>query len=230
VIGTRAVLGILPLGTSNDFARSINVPMHVEYAVRLLSHGRVSSVDAGRLTGDGQPPRHFVHAAATGLNVQFARFATRADLRHRLGRLTYAVAAALALKERPVFACDVDHEGGREQLQLVHLSVINAPVFGGFLDLKIPGAAPDDQALHVLMVEHLPMRRLIRSALYPAIGLHRRIHGFRMLRVSSLTVQTSNPMDVTLDGEIAGKIPGRFDVVAGGLKVITPAGFQDDHR
>lgn len=230
VIGTRAVLGILPLGTSNDFARSINIPMHVEGAVRLLSHGRVSSVDAGRLTGDSQPPRHFVHAAAAGLNVQFARFATRADLRHRLGRLTYAVAAALAIKERPVFACDVDHEGGRERLQLVHLSVINAPVFGGFLDLKIPGAAPDDQALHVLMVEHLPVRRLIRSALYPAIGLHRRIDGFRMLRVSSLAVHTSNPMDVTLDGEIAGKIPGRFDVVAGGLKLIAPAGFQGDHR
>jgi len=229
LIGTPAVLGIVPLGTSNDFARSINIPMHVENAVRLLSHGRVSTVDAGRLTGDGQPARHFVHAAAAGLNVQFARLATRADLRERLGRLTYAVAAALALKERPIFSCDVEHEGGREHLQLVHLAVINAPVFGGFLDLKIPGAAPDDQSLNVLMVEHLPMRRLIRSALYPAIGLHRRIRGFRILRVSSLTVQTRDPMDVTLDGEIVGKIPGRFEVVPGGLKVITSAGFREDH-
>jgi len=230
LIGTPAVLGILPLGTSNDFARSITIPMHVENAVRLLTHGRVSSVDAGRLTGDGQPARHFVHAAAAGLNVQFARFATRADLRERLGRLTYAVAAALALKERPVFSCQVEHEGTREHLQLVHLAVINAPVFGGFLDLKIPGAAPDDRSLHVLMVEHLPMRRLIRSALYPAIGLHRSIRGFRISRVSSLTVQTPDPMDVTLDGEIAGKIPGRFEIVPGGLKVITPAGFRDHHQ
>ena len=78
IIGTAAVLGVLPLGTSNDFARSINVPIRVENAVRLLSHGRVSRVDAGRLTGEGRPPRYFVHAAATGINVQFARFATRA--------------------------------------------------------------------------------------------------------------------------------------------------------
>jgi len=230
LIGTRAVLGILPLGTSNDFARSVNIPMHAESAVRLLSHGRVSTVDAGRLTGDEQPAQHFVHAAAAGLNVQFARFATRADLRARLGRLTYAVAAGLALRERPIFSCEVEHEGGREHLQVVHLAVINAPVFGGFLDLKIPGAAPDDRSLHVLMVEHLPMRRLIRSALYPAIGLHRRIRGFRMMRVSSLTVHTPDPMDVTLDGEIVGRIPGRFDVVPGGLKVITPAGFRGDHH
>jgi YegS/Rv2252/BmrU family lipid kinase len=230
LIGSGAVLGILPLGTSNDFARSLNIPMVVERSVRLLSQGRVSAVDAGRFTETGQSPRHFVHAAAAGLNVQFARLATRADLRERLGRLTYAVAAALALKDRPVFACDIEHDGGREQLQLIHLAVINAPVFGGFLDLKIPGATPDDRSLNVLMVEHLPMRRLIRSALYPAIGVHRKIRGLRILRVSSLTVRPPNSMDVTLDGEIAGKIPGRFDVVPGGLKVITPAGFGNNHR
>lgn len=230
VIGTQSVLGVLPLGTSNDFARSLHIPIRVENAVRLLSHGRVSRVDAGRLTREGQAPRHFVHAAASGLNVQFAKFATRADLRRRLGRLTYAVAAAMALKERPVFSCQIDYEGHAEHLSLVHLAVINAPVFGGFLDLKIPGATPDDGMLHVLMVEHLPMRRLFRSALYPALGVHRRIRGFRTLQVSRLTVLPTDPMDVTLDGEVAGKIPGTFDVVRGGLRVITPANFKDDHR
>src|SRR5207237_5748553 len=104
--------------------------------------------------------------------------------------------------------------------------VINAPVFGGFLDLKIPGAAPDDGMLHVLMVEHLPMRRLLRSALYPALGIHRRIRGFRTLQVSRLRVQPTNPIDVTLDGEISGRIPGTFDVVRRGLRVITPASFS----
>jgi YegS/Rv2252/BmrU family lipid kinase len=230
VIDTTAVLGVLPLGTSNDFARSINVPIRVENAVRLLSHGRVSRVDAGKLTGDGQPSRHFVHAAATGINVQFARFATRADLRERLGRLTYAVAAAMALRERPVFSCEVEAEGRTERMNLVHLSVINAPIFGGFLGLKLPGAEPDDRKLNVIMIEHLPLRRLLRSAFYPTLGVHRRIHGFRTLQVSRLRVQTPEQMDVTLDGEIGGKIPGTFEVVPAGLRVITPANFKDDHR
>ena len=190
----------------------------------------MSSVDAGKLTRDGEAPRHFVHAAAAGLNVEFARFATRADLRARLGRLTYAVAAALALRERPVLRCRIEHEGGTESLDLVHLSVINAPIFGGFLGLKLPHAAPDDRMLDVMIVEHLPMRRLLRSALYPALGVHRSIRGFRLLRVPGLTVQSGEPIDVTLDGEIAGRIPGRFEVVPSGLRVITPASFEDDHR
>ena len=230
VIGTPAVMAILPLGTSNDFARSLNIPLRVENAVRLISNGRVSRVDAGRLRRDGQPPRHFVHAAAAGLNVQFAKFATRADLRQRLGKLTYAIAAALALKERPVFRARVEYEGQAEPVELVHLAVINAPVFGGFLDLKIPGATPDDGALHVIMVEHLPMRRLLRSAFYPALGVHRSIRGFRTMQVSRLTVQPTDPIDVTLDGEIAGPVSGTFDVVRGGLQVITPASFKDDRR
>lgn len=222
LIGSDVPLGILPLGTSNDFARSIDVPLHVEDAVRLLARGPMRRVDAGRLVGDGQAPRHFVHAAATGVNVAFARFATRADIRERLGRLTYAVAAALALRERPVFECEVAYDGHTERLKLVHLSVVSAPVFGGFLDLRIPDASPEDQQLHVIMIEHLPIRRLLRSALYPAIGLHRRIHGFRLVAVRDITVRPSRPMDVTLDGEIGGRIPGRFEVVPSGLTVLAP--------
>lgn len=230
VIGTPAVMAILPLGTSNDFARSLNIPLRVENAVRLISNGRVSRVDAGRLKREGQAPRHFVHAAAAGLNVQFAKFATRADLRRRLGKMTYAIAAARALRERPVFSVRVEYEGQSEPMELVHLAVINAPVFGGFLDLKIPGVAPDDGALHIIMVEHLPMRRLLRSAFYNALGVHRRIRGFRTMQVSRLTVVPTHPMDVTLDGEIAGPVAGTFDVVRGGLQVITPASFKDDRR
>lgn len=229
VVRTNAVLGILPLGTSNDFARSINVPMHVESAVRLLARGPVSEVDAGRFEGSDMPPRHFVHAAAAGLNVQFAKFATRADLRERLGRLTYAVAMALALKEHRAFPCTIEHEGGVEHLSLVHLAVINAPVFGGFLDMTLPGAAPNDHKLNVIMIEHLPIRRLLRSAIYPALGLHRKIHGIGSMAVSRLSIRPENPMELTLDGELYGKIPGTFEVVPSVLRVIAPATAGQDH-
>ena len=190
----------------------------------------VSRIDAGKLTRDGEQPRHFVHAAAAGINVKFARFATRADLRARFGRLTYAVAMAIAMKERPIFDCEVEFEGRTEQLSLVHISVINAPIFGGFLDLKLPGAGPNDRTLDVIMIEHLPIRRLLRSALYPILRVHRPIRGFRTLQVSQLRVQTPQPMDVTLDGEIAGTLPGNFEVVPAGLRVITSPSFKDQHR
>jgi YegS/Rv2252/BmrU family lipid kinase len=230
VISTPATLGILPLGTSNDFARSIKIPMNVEKAVGLLWRGHVARIDAGKLLRDGDQPRHFVHAAAAGINVEFARFATRADLRARFGRLTYAVAMAIALRERPIFTCDIESEQGTERMSLVHLSVINAPIFGGFLDLKLPGAGPDDRTLDVIMIEHLPIRRLLRSALYPILRVHRPIRGIRTLQVSRLRVRTDGAMGVTLDGEIAGTLPGTFEIVPAGLRVITSPSFKEKHR
>ena len=98
--GADNALGILPLGTGNDFARSLDIPLNPRRAARLLVSGEISSVDLGRLTRPGQPPVYFAHAATVGLNVDFAKLATRASVRGRLGRLTYLAAAVYALRER----------------------------------------------------------------------------------------------------------------------------------
>ena len=227
VVGTRAILGVLPLGTSNDFARSLNLPMGIENAARLLSVGRVSTIDAGRLVRPGRPNQHFAHAATAGLNVNFARLATRADLRHRLGRLTYAAAGILALKDRPVFECEIDDGRGIENLRLEQLSIINTPVFGGVLGLRVPRSSPDDRRLEVLLVEHLPIRRLVRSAFLTILGRPGRVRGVRMEHAARLIVRPKRPMPIALDGEVSGEIPGTFEVVPDGLRVITPSNFQD---
>ena len=89
--GADNALGILPLGTGNDFARSLDIPLNARRAARLLVNGEISSVDLGRLTRPAQPLAYFAHAATVGLNVNFAKLATRASVRGRLGRLTYLV-------------------------------------------------------------------------------------------------------------------------------------------
>jgi YegS/Rv2252/BmrU family lipid kinase len=223
VVGTSAVLGVLPLGTSNDFARSLQLPMRIEHAARLLAVGKVSTIDAGRLTQDGKPPRYFVHAATAGLNVNFARLATRADLRHRLGRLTYAAAGVMALRERPTFSCELTLDDGIKSRTLEQLSVINTPVIGGALGLKVPGADPASRTLQLLLVEHLPIRRLMRSLLNNLLGRPRLVRGVTLHSVTRVTVTPQEPMDVALDGEICGQIPGTFEVVPDGLRVITRA-------
>lgn len=227
VVNRPLVMGVIPLGTSNDFARSLRIPMQIGEAVRLLAVGKVATIDVGRIVEDGREPIHFVHAATAGLNVSFAKFATRADLRAQLGRLTYALAATRALRERRVFRCRVSFDSKEETLSLTNLSVINAPVFGGALGLQLPGSDADDRALDVLLVEHLPLRRLVPSAALALVGVRRPIRGIRTLRVSQLRATPSEPIEVALDGEVRGRIPATFEVVGEGLRVITPAAFQD---
>jgi len=189
----------------------------------------VSTIDAGRLVRESRPPQHFVHAATAGLNVNFARLATRADLRHRLGRLTYAVAGVMALRDRPTFTCDLTVNGDTERVRLEQLSVINTPVIGGALGLKVPGVDPASRTLQILLVEHLPIRRLVRSAINNLVGRRQGIRGVRMVRVTQVTVTPEQPMEVALDGEVCGKIPGTFEVVPDGLRVITRPEFRTEH-
>ena len=109
--GTQHVLGVLPLGTSNDFARSLGIPLDPRRAAALLTRGKTAAIDLGRYVPADGPARHFVHAATVGLNARFARIATRGDIRDRLGRFAYLLAAAHAMRRRTAFGCELRYAG-----------------------------------------------------------------------------------------------------------------------
>jgi YegS/Rv2252/BmrU family lipid kinase len=222
VAGTAAVLGVLPLGTSNDFARSLKIPTDPVRAANLLAHGTVRAVDVGQLVVPGQRPRHFVHAATAGVNVNFARLATQASLRRRFGRFTYLIAGAHALRAYRGFTCELRDEHQRRVVDLVQLSVINAPVFGGFLSLRVPGAHLDDGALDVIAVERLSWRAVYSVALQSAVKTHRAVEGVHTFSVTTLRVDPGEQLDVALDGEVVGRLPAEFRVAREALRVMTP--------
>ncbi|HEY6540780.1 MAG TPA: diacylglycerol kinase family protein [Ktedonobacteraceae bacterium] len=112
------ILGILPLGTANDIARSLSIPLNIRQAARVIASGTVQEADIGVARPSEQAPHlaskdqqhstpmqvdtrkqsYFAHTVTTGLNVQFARIATNIATRQRYGRLTYPIAAVETLK------------------------------------------------------------------------------------------------------------------------------------
>jgi diacylglycerol kinase family enzyme len=124
-------LGILPLGTSNDIARSLNIPLDIEQAVEVIVSGEEQVVDIGRAQPAEQAPHltsstpnspairrvspgkhgYFAHALTVGLNVQFARLATNVVTRQRYGRMTYPFAALEVLRNHQVLEVELHFEG-----------------------------------------------------------------------------------------------------------------------
>lgn len=219
---SRAILAILPLGRANEVARSLNIPADPVQAAGAIADGVVRVIDLGRLLVPDQRPRHFVHAATAGCTVRFARLATNSSVRRRFGRFGYAVATAWATREHEPFECELRYDATSEQVRLAQLSIINAPVFGGALDLRVPGARVDDRSLVVIAVEPGHPIRLVLGALVAGIGPRRSAAGVRAVRTNNLHVHVDRPLDVVLDGEITASLPADFEVAAHALRVVTP--------
>ncbi|MFL5626217.1 MAG: diacylglycerol/lipid kinase family protein, partial [Ktedonobacteraceae bacterium] len=112
-------LGILPLGTSNDTARTLHIPLDLSQAAQLIVKGKEVLIDVGVTRPAEQAPHqanpnpqgpvlsdvpywkhgYFVHALTIGWNVQFARIATNVATRQRYGRMTYPFAALEVLSQ-----------------------------------------------------------------------------------------------------------------------------------
>ena len=221
--GSGAMLAILPLGTSNDVARSLGIPPDPLEAVDVIANGRVCEIDPGRMQLDGaQEPRLFLHTATVGLNVEFAKHATRPSLRERFGVLTYPVAAARAVRDYEPFECVLEYLGRRETFSAVHVSVSSTPVFGGLLGMRVPGASITDGLLDVIVVERLSIARLALAVADTFVGRHRPVHRVHTMKVPAIRISAPPGQDITLDGELVGELPAHFEAVPKGARVVVP--------
>jgi len=221
VHGTESLLAIVPLGTSNDVARSLGLPPDGREAAAVIAGSpRVCAIDAARVRLDDGTERIFLNAATAGLNVAFAQEATDGSLRDRFGALTYPVAAARALRGYTPFDCTLEQDGQRRMVSAVHLSVSNAPVFGGPLGIRVPGASMTDGRLDVIATERLSLPRLVLAVADAMVGRHRPVHGVHAFRPDRLRVLGDE--ELALDGEVLGRLPAEFDARPGAIRVLVP--------
>ncbi len=164
-------LGILPLGTANDIARALGIPIAPDAAAQIIAQGALRRMDAGQVIPAQTAPHasatdpvaargaYFLHAMSLGLNVEFARRATNVAQRRIWGKLTYVVSAIESLEHlRPteVTLRFIGTPGGASfetRCETTFLMAINLPVFGGRLELRMPAIRTDDRMLDVIVVE-----------------------------------------------------------------------------
>ena len=219
VAHTPVTLGVLPLGTANDFARTLGIPTSVPAAIDTITGGTVVDVDLGRVDG-----RVFLNVASLGLSVGVTRALSPA-MKRRLGRFAYPLATLAAYRAHVPFDATIELDDGSvlELTDLMQIAVGNGRHYGGGLTVS-PTASIDDHRLDVYAVErgrlrdHVSVARLLRTG---HLVEHDRVHHLTARR---LRLVTDEPMEVNLDGEIAATTPATFEVDRNALHVVVPLG------
>ena len=215
----HATLGLLPLGTANDFARTLEIPDELEAACRTIAHGKVVDIDLG-LAGDN----FYVNVASVGLGVEATR-ALSPRLKQSIGPLAYPVAAITAFFKHEPFTArlsfpDGDHEPigyGR----LLQMAVGNGRFYGGGM-VVAPDSGIDDRSLDIYAIKLGRRRDLVGVARYLKSGDFVKNESVDHFRTSRVLLETEPELPVNVDGELVAKTPMEFSVAANALRVIVP--------
>lgn len=215
----HVTLGVLPLGTANDFARTLHIPDDVKAACDTIAHGKIVDIDLG-LVGDNA----FVNVASVGLAVGVTE-ALSPTLKRRLGPLAYPIAAAVAYRRHQPFTAwlefpDEDHD----QLELdglLQVAVGNGRYYGGGYAVS-PTAGIDDHTLDVYAIpagrlrDHITIARFLRDGSFVK---HRDVVNLATRR---LRLRTEPEQRINVDGEVVGSTPTEFTMRRNAIDVLIP--------
>jgi YegS/Rv2252/BmrU family lipid kinase len=210
-----AVLGVLPGGRGNDFARMIGLPLDPVAACDVLAHGREAPIDLGAADG-----RTFLGIASLGFDSEANRIANQAP--PQLGRLVYVYGAFRALAGWKPARFTVDVDGERTEFSGWSVAAANSGFYGGGMRLA-PHARLDDGALDVILVGECSPLRFMRTLPQVFRGTHVRSPLVTELRGAEVRVSADRPFTVYADGDPIGHLPLVLRAVPRALKVLLPA-------
>jgi len=215
MVGHDVILGVLPLGTANSFARTLGIPLTIEGAVEVIRTGKPRRIDLGMIDGD-----YFANCAAMGISPKIAETVPH-GLKKILGKVGYLSWAAYQyLRFRP-FTLIVGDGPTAVKIRVVEVRISNGPYHGG--TELVDAAAVDSGEIVVQAVMGHVKRRLVQNWVSSVFRLQSRHEKVRDFRGKSLKINTIPPLPISIDGEVLARTPVTAKVAAGIIRVMAPA-------
>ena len=215
----EARVGLIPLGTGNDFARTIDVPTDLATAIDCIVAGETRPVDLVRVTSD--EVRYFVNVSAGGFSGLVDEKLTP-KMKKTWGPLAYLRGAAAALSELRAYRTTLAFDNSESlMLDLYNVVVANGRYVGGGT-LIAPEASIDDGLLDIVLIPKRSAPELALLAAQVAMGTHLSSGAIVFRRAAQLTVNSKPGMWFNVDGELVGNEPARFEILPRALRFITP--------
>jgi len=207
-------MGLVPLGTFNDLARTLEIPTDVAAACALIAAGATRTIDVARVNGV-----YYVNEASIGASSRITRLQRTSEKQH-FGWLAIVASAIRGLRYVRPFRATIQWNGSGDSMKTIQLTIANSQRFGGFI--SVADAAIDDGQLDCYAIEARGLFPVV--ALVAAVIQHgpSGLPGLRAYRSSAIRIVTPRPHRIAADGEPAGSTPALFEIVPRALKVFSP--------
>lgn len=219
----KVLLGMIPVGTGNDWGRMFHIPSDYEEAIRILKKGQTFRQDAGlvRYIASGkQTSRYFINIAGLGFDARVVQKANKQKEEGKHGVLLYFLNIFTILMNYKSTRVSIEVDGKPVfENSVLSISLGNGRYAGGGM-LQTPGAKPDDGLLDLTVIKDMSKLRVITSLkkLYDGNILdHPLIEGFTG---KTIRIDSDPPIYAETDGESLGHTPVEFEILPNCLQVI----------
>jgi len=215
LVETGLPLGILPLGTANDLARTLGIPTSIPQACDIIATGRNLPIDLGQVND-----KYFFNVASFGLSTRITEKLTK-DVKKRWGVFAYTVTALQVLLRTRPFRAELRLNGEIIRVKTVQVSVGNGRFYGGGMAIA-HDATINDQTLDLYSLEVNHWWQII--PILPAMARGRQATWPRVVarEAKEVEVFTRRPRPINTDGEITTQTPARFRVIPQAISVMVP--------
>jgi diacylglycerol kinase (ATP) len=213
----KMCIGLVPLGTGNDFARTMGLPPSMEENLEIVRFGKRRRIDVVRVKS--KISRYFVNVSAGGFSGIVGKKITP-RIKRTWGPLAYIRGAAAALLKLQAYKTTIElDDGERFSAELYNVVVANGRFVAGGVPIA-PNADPSDGKLDVVLIPKIGAAEMALLAAQIVLGKHLSSNATIFRQARKVVVRSPSGMFFNVDGELVGKAPATFQIMPRALNFI----------
>jgi len=210
------IIGLLPCGTCNDFARTLGIPLSLSEAAKEIVNGKVKHIDSAQINDS-----IFINFAGIGLITE-ASENIKPELKEKYGKLSYFLSALQSIKQSEPFSIHFEIDGISYNEDAVIILVMNGKSIGTYI-FPLDTIDPSDGQLEVLLIQSstiIAIREWLSLAQPHTIPSN--LSNISHYTGKHIVIHTVDPKNVDTDGEIYLKTPIEIKVKPRSIRFLVP--------
>ncbi|SDX97403.1 diacylglycerol kinase (ATP) [Evansella caseinilytica] len=199
----RPSLGIIPAGTTNDFARALHIPKDIVEACDILCDGRLQQIDIGKVGN-----QYFINIAGAGTLTELT-YEVPSKLKTMMGQVAYYVKGIEKLPRIRPSRVTIEYDGKWFEGEIMLFLVSNTNSVGGFEKLA-PNAYLNDGMFDLLILKKTNLADVVRLVSSALRGDHIFDERVIYVQASRIKVHAEQELHLNVDGEYGGELPGEL--------------------